>query len=148
MKATGWTMIVFAIFVFFGGLFLPTSVETSLSSSYLPERVVNLGALQTQMIVEQSGLALFLAGVILAALGTIAVRAEQIFVEASPRLPDLLELLGGEEPETTTEVLNRHAIRTYGVKRNPMGGYFLGDASYYSLTDAISNARASVGRVA
>jgi hypothetical protein len=153
MKHIGGWLIAVGVLVVIGGFFLPTSVETYSTSSYLPDSVVNIGRLQTQMIVIQSGFVFFLGGIFLMALGFIAARAERLWIEASP-FPEglhegLHEALGGEAPPTKFEILNRHAIMAYGIKRAAEGaGYVWQETNYWSLTDGIRAARKDRGNLA
>ena len=72
MKQVGpalW-LVGLALFVYAAFIFEP-SVSTH-SSAYLPSRVVNLDLQQRQLLLAMAGLTLFLAGVIVHALGELA----------------------------------------------------------------------------
>lgn len=136
MKIVGGWLIALGAIIAFGAFFYPTTVET-----FSSERVVNLGQLQIQMLILICGLAVFLAGVILTSMGIASERAIRIFVESLPAKTDFADLIDDAKP-LPWERLNAHAMTRYGIHRRE-NQYWLGDAGYPSLADAILSARNS-----
>jgi hypothetical protein len=98
MKNLGIILCIAGCLGAFSSFFFETSVATS-SSPYLPSDsgVLNLGLLQTQLMIFEGGLACALAGVILTAAGTLA---ETFHVRNTP-----LEAERATSPSSTGEAL-------------------------------------------
>lgn len=74
MKGWGKSLLATGVLLAVISFLLPMSIESYSTSSYLPDRVINIGKLQMQMLVFQSGAVLFLAGAIFVAAGEVVDR--------------------------------------------------------------------------
>ena len=94
MKTVGIALWVIGALIFFGFTFLyDTSIEGS-SDIYGSTRTINIGLQQVQMLAAMAGLAMFLSGTIIHALGTLletsprATSAQQEMVVSIPTEPE------------------------------------------------------------
>jgi hypothetical protein len=157
MKTFGAAMWILGLFLILGALFgMDTTIATNTPASTLPgmpdfpDRVVNLQLQQLQMLIAQSGMALFVAGVIAHCAGNLAevlggpsaaaldriTYAEQ--VDMPHKGTSVAELVGAGE--TDEAIMERYGITQDGEH------YVYGGFRYDRLADAAAYARKQINR--
>ena len=83
MTISGWCLLLFGTLLLFFGLMFDVTIHSDYSynalAGYVPSSdVINIGKLQQQMMLFESGLASILGGVVLIAAGGIANRLKPV----------------------------------------------------------------------
>lgn len=144
MKGFGAALIIFGLILILCAVGMDTSVETQVPSSILstisvPQHVANLEKMQTQMMLLQSGLVAFLAGIVLAAGGAIrdaiertreVMGGEVTSPLAPPAQPGIGPATAPKGPPTEEELERIRIAEEEGRKRdrqsNIIGAILLG----------------------
>jgi len=157
MKTFGALMWILGLVLVLGALFgMDTTIATNTPASALPgmpdfpDRVVNLQLQQFQMLIAQSGMALFIAGVVTHCAGNLAEvlgapttaavdrinYAEQ--VDTPHKGASTGELVG--QGESDEAIMERYGITQDGEQ------YVYGGFRYERLADAVAYARKQINR--
>jgi hypothetical protein len=150
MKTFGALMWILGLVLALGALFgMDTTIATNTPASTLPgmpdfpDRVVNLQLQHLQLLIAQSGMALFIAGVVAHCAGNIA----EVLGAASPAAVHSTHYAEQvTAPESVTQGEADEAImERYGITRD--GEQFVyGGFRYDRLADAAAYARKQIDR--
>lgn len=134
MKTAGIFMMVLGAVIFaFAALGFDTSVQSA-GAFGLPDRIVNIGLQQQQMIWVQAAVGIFIAGSALAAGGAAA---EAFKGKPMPHAVDYTDIGASAAVESDEALAER-----YGIIRNG-DIYQYGEYRYDRLSDAVNYARKS-----